>query len=154
MNDSLQLAGKRAVAVVFSNYPADPRPRRAAEALEKEGMHLEVICLKEMDHEPEREIFNGVEITRIPLKRRRGGKLTYIAQYGSFVFLSGAMLAAREAGENAKVIEGVAEPAPEVEKVAKPTKRKRRATPPGATATGRGPCSGHCCRSSCLPASI
>ena len=30
-----------------------------------------------------------------------------------------AMLAAREAGENAKVIEGVAEPAPEVEKVAK-----------------------------------
>jgi hypothetical protein len=47
-----------------------------------------------------------------------------------------AMLAAREAGENAKVIEGVAEPAPEVEKVAKPTKRKRRATPPGATATG------------------
>jgi hypothetical protein len=50
-----------------------------------------------------------------------------------------AMLAAREAGENAKVIEGVAEPAPEVEKVAKPTKRKRRATPPGATATGRGP---------------
>jgi glycosyltransferase involved in cell wall biosynthesis len=95
MNDSLQLAGKRAVAVVFSNYPADPRPRRAAEALEKEGMHLEVICLKETDHEPEREIFNGVEITRIPLKRRRGGKLTYIAQYGSFVFLSGAMLAAR-----------------------------------------------------------
>ena len=50
-----------------------------------------------------------------------------------------AMLAARDQGASAKVIEGVAEPAPEVEKVAKPTKRKRRATPPGATATGRGP---------------
>src|SRR5258705_9746635 len=85
VTDSLELAGKRAVAVVFSNYPADPRPRRAAEALVKEGLHLEVICLKETDEEPERESFNGVEITRIPLKRRRGGKLTYIAQYGSFV---------------------------------------------------------------------
>lgn len=95
INDSLQLAGKHGVAVVFSNYPADPRPRRAAEALEKEGMHFEVICLKETDQEPERETFNGVEITRIPLKRRRGGKLTYIAQYGSFVLLSGAILAAR-----------------------------------------------------------
>ena len=38
-----------------------------------------------------------------------------------------AMLAAREAGENAKVIEGVAEPTP-VGRVAKPTKRKRRAS--------------------------
>ncbi len=93
--DSLQLAGKRAVAVVFSNYPADPRPRRGAEALVKEGMHLEVICLKETDEEPESESFNGVEITRIPLKRRRGGKLTYIIQYGSFVLLSGAILAVR-----------------------------------------------------------
>ena len=39
-----------------------------------------------------------------------------------------AMLAAREAGEGAKVVEGVVEPAPEVERVAIPTKRKRRAT--------------------------
>jgi hypothetical protein len=31
-----------------------------------------------------------------------------------------AMLAARDAGENAKLIEGVAEPAPEVDEVAKP----------------------------------
>ena len=95
VTDSLQLVGKRAVAVVFSNYPADPRPRRAAEALVKEGLHLEVICLKETDEEPERESFNGVEITRIPLKRRRGGKLTYIAQYGSFVLLAGSILAVR-----------------------------------------------------------
>ena len=44
---------------------------------------------------PERESLNGVEITRIPLKRWRGGKLAYIAQYGSFVLLSGAILAVR-----------------------------------------------------------
>ena len=41
------------------------------------------------------ESFNGVEITRVPLKRRRGGKLSYLIQYGSFVFLSGAILAGR-----------------------------------------------------------
>ncbi len=33
-----RLAGKKAGMVVFSLYPADPRPRRAAEALLKEGM--------------------------------------------------------------------------------------------------------------------
>ncbi len=58
-------------------------------------MTLEVICLKETDQQPAHEIFNGVEITRIPLKRRRGGKLSYVLQYGSFILLAGAILAAR-----------------------------------------------------------
>jgi glycosyltransferase involved in cell wall biosynthesis len=91
----LALKGKRAVAVVYSNYPADPRPRRAAEALANEEMALEVICLKETDDQLAHETFNGVEITRIPLKRRRGGKFSYILQYGSFILLAGAILAAR-----------------------------------------------------------
>ncbi len=91
----LALRRKRAVSVVYSSYPADPRPRRAAEALAGEGVSLEVICLKETDHQPLREIFNGVEITRIPLKRRRGGKLSYMLQYGSFILLAGAILAGR-----------------------------------------------------------
>ena len=38
------LRGKRVGMVVFSSYPADPRPRRAAEALLKEGMQLDLIC--------------------------------------------------------------------------------------------------------------
>src|ERR1700722_8163204 len=91
----LALKGKRAVAVVFSSYPADPRPRRAAEALVREGASVEVICLKENDHQPQHETFNGVEITRIPLKRRRGGKLSYTVQYGSFILLAGAIMASR-----------------------------------------------------------
>jgi glycosyltransferase involved in cell wall biosynthesis len=95
LQGSLRLAGKRAVAVVYSNYPSDPRPRRAAEALVKEGASVEVICLKETDHQPRHEIFNGVEITRIPLKHRRGGKLSYMVQYGSFILLAGAILAGR-----------------------------------------------------------
>src|SRR5271165_41692 len=95
LQGSLRLAGNRAVAVVYSNYPSDPRPRRAAEALVNEGASVEVICLKETDHQPEHEVFNGVDITRIPLKRRRGGKLSYLLQYGSFILLAGAVLAGR-----------------------------------------------------------
>jgi glycosyltransferase involved in cell wall biosynthesis len=91
----LLLQGKRIVAVVFSNYPADPRPRRAAEALVKEGASVEVICLKETDDEPPRESVNGVSVTRVPLRRRRGGKLSYVLQYGWFILLSGLILAGR-----------------------------------------------------------
>ncbi len=54
-----------------------------------------MICLRETDEEPLHESFNGVEITRVPLKRRRGGKLSYLFQYGSFILLSGAILAGR-----------------------------------------------------------
>jgi glycosyltransferase involved in cell wall biosynthesis len=95
LQGSLRFAGKRAVAVVYSNYPSDPRPRRAAEAMVKEGASVEVICLKETEHQTEHEIFNGVEITRMPLKRSRGGKLSYLLRYGSFILLAGATLAGR-----------------------------------------------------------
>ena len=63
-----RLAGKRAVAVVYSSYPSDPRPRMAAEALAKEGASVEVICLKETEEQLKHESFNGVDITRVPIK--------------------------------------------------------------------------------------
>src|SRR5271166_1344889 len=91
----LNLAGKRIVAVMYSTYPWDPRPRRAAEALTVEGASVEVICLKETDEQPERESFNGVDITRINLQCHRGGKLSYLAQFGFFILISGAILASR-----------------------------------------------------------
>jgi glycosyltransferase involved in cell wall biosynthesis len=90
-----RLSGARVVAVLFSDYPADPRPRRAAEALAEAGACVEVICLKETDQETQRETFHGVHITRLPLRRRRGGKLSYIWQYGAFILLAGAILAGR-----------------------------------------------------------
>jgi glycosyltransferase involved in cell wall biosynthesis len=89
------LVGKRAVAVVYSSYPFDPRPRRAAEALVKEGASVEVICLKGTEEEAKHESFNGVDITRVAIKHRRGGKLSYLIQYGSFILLSGAILTGR-----------------------------------------------------------
>jgi glycosyltransferase involved in cell wall biosynthesis len=41
------LQGKRMVAVSFSPFPGDPRPRRAAEAFSNAGMLVDVLCLAE-----------------------------------------------------------------------------------------------------------
>ena len=89
------LAGMRVVAIMYSTYPADPRPRRAAEALTVEGASVEVICLKEINEEAQHEFFNGVHITRISLRHHRGGKLSYVRQYASFILLSAVILAGR-----------------------------------------------------------
>jgi len=66
-----------------------------AEALSKEGAHVEVICLRETDEEPQHESLNGVRITRVRLKARRGRKFSYLFQYGSFILISGAILTGR-----------------------------------------------------------
>ena len=67
------LCGKRVGMVVLSSYPADPRPRRAAEALLNEGMHLDLIC-EAGEKLPKREHLGGLEIIRIPIRHYRGGK--------------------------------------------------------------------------------
>lgn len=85
-------------------YPNDPRPRRAAEALIKEGMLVDLICLRETEKEPCWEIFNGVNILRIPFKRRRGGKVGYIFQYTSFILLSFLILAFRSVTRSYRLV--------------------------------------------------
>lgn len=80
--------------VVFSHYPADPRPRRAAEALLKEGMHVDLICEGE-EKSPKREIIDRLEIKRIPVHHHRGGALSYAYQYSAFILISAAILAWR-----------------------------------------------------------
>ena len=88
------LRGKRVGMVVFSSYPADPRPRRAVEAFLKEGMHLDLLC--EADEKlPERESLDGLKIIRLPISHRRGGKLSYAYQYSAFVLMSAGLLAWR-----------------------------------------------------------
>jgi glycosyltransferase involved in cell wall biosynthesis len=79
------LVGKRVAVVVFSHYPSDPRPRRAAEALAQEGMEVDVICLMQEENEPREYSFHGVRVSPIRLKRRRGGRFTYISQYLWFI---------------------------------------------------------------------
>lgn len=85
---SSRLRGKHAAVLLFSYFPADPRPRRAAEALLAEGVNLEVICLQKDDSEARREKIGGVEVFRIPVKRQRGSKTRYFTQYSSFILRS------------------------------------------------------------------
>ncbi len=89
------LRDKRAVVVVFSHYPSDPRPRRAAEALVQQGMKVDVICLKMADDEDSQASFNGVNILRLPLRHRRGGKFNYLFQYSAFILAAFGVLAFR-----------------------------------------------------------
>lgn len=88
------LKGKRVAMVMFSSYPADPRPRRAADALLREGMTVDLICLgdkTELRHENR----DGLEIVRVPITHNRGGKLSYAYEYSAFIFISSCILASR-----------------------------------------------------------
>lgn len=89
------LRGRRAAVLLYSYYPADPRPRRAAEALVDEGMDVDLICLRQSGDEPARETFRGVNIHRVPLARRRGGRFAYLLQYSAFTLAAFALLTFR-----------------------------------------------------------
>ena len=77
----------RGCMVVFSHYPADPRVRREAEALADEGAELDVVCLAGPD-ELRRETVRGVRVFRLPVERRRGGRLRYLLEYAAFLLLA------------------------------------------------------------------
>jgi glycosyltransferase involved in cell wall biosynthesis len=90
-----RLRGRNAAVLLFSHYPADPRPRRAAEALAAQGVKIDIICLRDDDGEPARETFGSINVTRVRLKRQRGSKLGYVGQYVTFVLASFFYLASR-----------------------------------------------------------
>lgn len=85
----------KVASVMFSSYPADPRPRRAAEALIQEGMEVDVLCLRDDADQADKAVIDGVNVTRIALRKSRAGKLTYFWQYGWFILVSAFILARR-----------------------------------------------------------
>lgn len=89
-----RLRGKHIAMVTFSPYPDDPRPRRAIDAFLKEGATVDLVCVGE-NGSPKREVLDRLEVTRLPIRNRRGGKLVYAYQYSAFIFLSSAILALR-----------------------------------------------------------
>lgn len=92
---STDLGQRRAAVLLYSRYPSDSRPRRAAEALAAAGAEVELICLQEDTPAPRHERIAGVGVTRVPLRQRRGGKLAYVLQYGLFFAWSCWLLSAR-----------------------------------------------------------
>ncbi|HEY3760398.1 MAG TPA: glycosyltransferase [Verrucomicrobiae bacterium] len=90
--------------VLYSYYAEDPRPRREAEALKNSGANVDVICLRKNSVEPAYENIDGVDVFRIPLKRRRSGKLVYILQYAWFLSISFLLLAFRNFKKRYKLV--------------------------------------------------
>src|SRR5262249_44491029 len=90
-----RLRGRRAAVLLFSHYPADPRPRRAAEALAAQGVNVDVICLRGGNADPGYETCGSINVTRVPLKRQRARKLGYVGQYAAFMLVSFFYLAWR-----------------------------------------------------------
>jgi glycosyltransferase involved in cell wall biosynthesis len=89
------LRGKRAAIIVFAYYPSDVRVMRAAQALFRAGIEVDLLCLQQFPDEPGREQIDGVEVFRIALKKRRAGKLSYASQYLTFLILSFLWLSRR-----------------------------------------------------------
>ncbi|HEY5813595.1 MAG TPA: glycosyltransferase [Terrimicrobiaceae bacterium] len=81
------LAGKRAAVVLYSHYPSDPRPRRAAESMAQAGMHVDLFCLRDSESELKRETIEGVNVRRLPIEKKRGSKSAYILQYSKFLIV-------------------------------------------------------------------
>lgn len=90
-----RLCGRRAAVLLFSHYPADPRPRRAAEALAAQGVEIDLFCLRDDDREPAYESYGSINVTRVRLKRQRRGRLGYVGQYAVFLLSSFFYLAFR-----------------------------------------------------------
>lgn len=100
---SRRLAGKRVAMVMFSTYPFDPRPRRALSALTREGASVDLICLGN-ETEARREVLNGVNVLRIPLKHPRRGKVEYVLRYGVFILLTSAIFGWRSLAQRYDVV--------------------------------------------------
>lgn len=77
----------RVLAIVLSSYPSDVRVRREAETLVEAGFAVDLICYRKA-HQPEFEKINGVRVFRLPMRRKRAGKLRYLWEYISFTVRS------------------------------------------------------------------
>lgn len=89
-----QLRGKRVAMATYSLYPDDPRPRRAIDALRSAGMRVDLVCLG-LKKPKNQSSADDLNVLRVPMKHRRGGKLTYALQYGSFIVISTVVFAWR-----------------------------------------------------------
>lgn len=86
------LQGKRVGIVVLSAYPFDPRPRRTADALTRQGMVVDYICVAG-GKAPWHDKTDGLTVFRVPIEHQRRGKIGYAYEYSAFTLASAVMLA-------------------------------------------------------------
>ena len=97
--------GRPRVAVVRQHYvPQDSRVTRAVDALAAAGAEVDVWCLRGPG-QPRRERRGRVTVRRLPLRHRRGSKLGYLVEYGSFFVLATLALTLAQVWRRYRVIE-------------------------------------------------
>jgi glycosyltransferase involved in cell wall biosynthesis len=64
------------------------------DALLEAGLRVDLVCLRE-PNQPAREKIGGLNVLRVPIVHRRGGKLSYLLEYSAFIFAASAVFAAR-----------------------------------------------------------
>ena len=80
------------VAVVRQGYlEIDPRVQREVHALLQAGHEVDVIALRDQG-QPRIERRGGLTVRRLPLPRRRGGAIAYLADYALFFLAASALL--------------------------------------------------------------
>jgi hypothetical protein len=81
------------ICVIRQGYfPLDPRVRREVAVLAYDGHEVDVICVRRTG-EKRRERLGRVRIHRLDLPLRRGGRLSYVWQYGVFLLAAGIVAA-------------------------------------------------------------
>lgn len=80
-----EIKPKKILMLVLSNYPNDPRVRREAEALVKNGYKVDIICLSSGKELPE-ENFCGIKVFRIIEGHTKDNFINYILLSIRFFF--------------------------------------------------------------------
>jgi glycosyltransferase involved in cell wall biosynthesis len=82
---------KRICIIRQGYFPFDVRVRKEAVALVGKGHQVDVVCLQNTNEE-EKECYGGVNVYRLPMKRRRGGISTYLYEYLAFFWFASLKL--------------------------------------------------------------
>lgn len=75
------------MAIVYSNYPSDPRVRRESEAMQEAGFGVDVICAR-YPEESRYETVHDVHTHRVKNYLRPGNRISYILNYIHFMMLA------------------------------------------------------------------
>jgi glycosyltransferase involved in cell wall biosynthesis len=85
----------RLCMLVHGPYPVgEPRVQQEADAARAAGFDVDVIALRRAG-EPVRMLIEGIDVRRLPLRHRRGGRLRMFFEYSGFALLAAAELARR-----------------------------------------------------------
>lgn len=83
---------KRVCIVVQNFYDVDPRVRREANSLIKNGYFVNVIALRYAENPQKQYTLDGVRVFTLPVSKERTGRLNYLWEYGLFLILALLML--------------------------------------------------------------